>query len=182
MVGTIVFDGFGETESSSEAFDSPSMIDLISAIERHDVPLLAIAPMRGLGRLGSGASGEVYQSIADIATTFAFKNAIPSHKRFDEYWYSLITELTILRHGPIKSNPYIADLVGISWEYKKVDNVGTTWPQIITKKAAWGDLDSFLQKTCVDGATRLSMCAQVLQAVSVLHSCGSSSHMPQLQH
>lgn len=179
MGGTIKLCGGitgNSTADSDTAFDSASLVDLLSAVVRYEVALLSIAPHYGLGAVGSGLSGQVSQFIADVSTTLAFKNAISSNKRYDDNedqdWYSLITEIAILQHPPIKSNPYVVNLEGISWQYNKVDNVEAVWPYTITTKANRGDLDRFLTKQDISGEKRREICAQILSAVKCLHDCG----------
>ncbi|KAL2847146.1 hypothetical protein BJY01DRAFT_246920 [Aspergillus pseudoustus] len=149
-----------------------SLVDLMAAIERYDVPILCISPHHGIGILGSGASGDIRQSIADSRTSLAFKNSTPDFKVCDDAhssdWASLINELAILQYAPISKCPSIIDLVGITWEYSK----GSVWPRMITPKVNGGSLDRFLLKEKVEDDVRLRIAAHVLQSVAVLHGCG----------
>ena len=106
MPGTIRFSQVVDLSDPSDkaALDKKveptSLIDLLSIAQHHSVSLLPIAPHTGLGIVGRGRSGDIFQSVADIATTLTFKNAIPSRRACDDSsfqdWYSLVTELCIL--------------------------------------------------------------------------------------
>jgi hypothetical protein len=149
-----------------------SLIDLMTAIERYNVPILCISPHRGTGILGRGASGQIRQSIVDYRTSLAFKNSTPNKKIPDDElssdWASLINELAILHHGSVIDCPSIIDLVGITWEY-----IGeSVWPRLITPRVHGGSLDMYLHNAFIEDDARLAITAHVLQGVTVLHGCG----------
>lgn len=165
----------GETESAS-------LVDLLNAIQLHDVSLLPIYPQTGLGIIGKGLSGVIEQSTADVSLTLAFKEGVPSRQHRDteeeQDWYSLVTEITALQHPPVKHNPHIIDLLGINFSVDSLDgNRKRAWPFTITSKTNRGDLAGFLTERRGTGLTsdiRLQLFAQVAEVIRVLHSCGPS--------
>jgi hypothetical protein len=179
MPGTIRFSraiNLAVEKQSDPPCEATSLVDLLKAAQRQQVSFLPISPQLGLGIVGRGLSGDVDQSTADAATTFTFKNAIPSKRPHDDVyiqdWYSLVTQLSVLQHPPIRENPHIIDLVGISW---KVDAPGPprAWPFLVTPKVNRGSLGDLLLQETVKDEVRFQVCAEVLEAFALLHSCGA---------
>ena len=123
------------------------------------------------GIVDRGLSGDVDQSTADAAITLTFKNGIPSKCPCDDVhvqdWYSLVTQLSVMQHPPIRENPHIIDLVGIGW---KVDASGLrAWPFLVTPKVNRGSLADFLLQEKIEDEVRFQICSQVAEACALLH-------------
>jgi hypothetical protein len=180
MPGTIRFfrgldHGRGKgAQKANSVSDSASLLDFLNAVQQNGIYFLPIASHSVLGIVGRGFSGDVNQATADVATTLTFKKGIPSELRHDtsssQDWYSLVTEITILQHLPIRDNPHIIDLVGISWDVNPGDKVA--WPYTITLKANRGSLTSFLLRDNIEGWQRLQICAEIIDALYTLRRCG----------
>jgi hypothetical protein len=158
--------------------DFLTLIDFLSVAQQLDIYFLPVGPQTGLGAIGRGLSGLVTQSTADVATSFAFRRTISPNTNqdddLDQEFCSLITELSILHHNPIKHNAGVIDLVGVSWE---VDfRTKRVWPVLVTRKSNQGDLERFLfgedDKTDVVPEVKLKLCSYVAEALGLLHQCG----------
>jgi hypothetical protein len=183
MPGTIRFSrgiNLAAEKKSDPPCEATSLVDLLNAARRQQVSFLPISPQLGMGIVGRGLSGDVDQSTADAAITLTFKNGIPSKCPRDDVhvqdWYSLVTQLSVLQHPPIRENPYIIDLVGISW---KVDTSGLrAWPFLVTPKVNRGSLGDFLLQEKIEDEVRFQICAQVVEAFALLNSCGTCLFLP----
>ena len=162
-------------KDSKPTRETNGIVDLLNAVQRLEVSFLPVSPQSGLGIVGRGLSGDIYQSTADAATSFTFKNGIPSRiPRDDDHvqdWYSLVTQLSVLQHPPIKKSPHIIDIVGVSW---KVDLPATrAWPYFVIPKVNRGSLAEFLLEEDITDGVRFQICAQVVEAFALLHNCGT---------
>ncbi|KAI9697382.1 MAG: hypothetical protein M1836_004660 [Candelina mexicana] len=153
---------------------SISLIDFLSVAQQQGVYFMPVEPQRSLGALGRGLSGLVTQSVADVMTGFAFKQFVPSELEdetfVDAIYSSLITEIMVMQHEPIKQNPHIVDLVGVCWNV----DLGSkrVWPVVVTLKANCGNLESFLyENRNLAPELRFLLCANIAEAVELLHSC-----------
>ena len=178
MPGTVRFSrgiNLAGKKNSTSARETCSLVDLLTAVQRQKVSFLPVSPQSGLGVVGCGLSGDIYQSTADAATTFTFKNGIPSRiPRDNDHlrdWYSFVTQLSVLQYPPIKENPHIIDIVGISW---KVDPPATrAWPYFVISKMNRGSLAEFLLEEPIADEVRFQICAQIVEAFALLHNCGT---------
>ena len=155
-----------------------SLVDFLSVAQQQNVYFMPVGPQASLGALGKGISGLVTQSTADAMTSFAFKRFIPSdfenEGSVDHVFSSLITEILVMQHEPIRRNPHIADLIGVCWD---IDNSSKkVWPVIVTHKANCGDLENFLfENRDLAPELRFQICANIAEATELLHECGTSA-------
>lgn len=154
------------------------LVDFLSVAQQQDVYFMPVGPQASLGALGKGISGLVTQSTADAMTSFAFKQFIPSDFEdegfVDHVFSSLITEILVMQHEPIRRSPHIVDLIGVCWDIdissKKV------WPIVVTHKANCGDLGNFLfENRDLAAELRFQICANIAEATELLHGCGTSA-------
>lgn len=163
--------------------ESASLIDFLHALQYNNLAFLPVSPHTGLGILGRGLSGLIQQSIADLMTSLTFKEGVPSRNihdtEQDQDWYSLVTEATILQHGPIKANPHIVDLLGVSFSVSSRGAIGPrAWPLLVTSKVNRGDLTTILRDETnhlLSREMRMMLFAEFAEALFVLHSCGRSA-------
>lgn len=172
--------GKADVESSQKPIGFASLVDFMTVLQRTNTTLLPVLPHKGTEILGRGLSGVVKQSTADLSTNLAFKEGIPSRNlqdtEIDQDWSALITEVTILQHGPIKANPHIIDLLGIAFAAPPgPPSERGVWPLVVTSKVNHGDLTTVLRRDHSEFLTdeaRMSLFAGVAEAIFVLHSCG----------
>ncbi|CAG8950088.1 hypothetical protein HYFRA_00008322 [Hymenoscyphus fraxineus] len=163
--------------SSSE---SASLIDFLAVLKENGVSLLPISSYKSLGILGRGLSGVIQQSIADVATLLAFKEGIPSKLRQDTNkdhdWRSLITEIRILQHPPIRASSHIIDLLGVAlYVNPTASRDRRALPLLVTSKVNRGELSVVLHDEQEDMLTenqRMRLLAMVAESVKILHACG----------
>lgn len=87
---------------------------------------------------------------------------------------SLILEIRVLSHPPLKGDANIVDILGIAWEEgHSAPNDGQLWPLLIMPYAYYGSLSDFLEKhkDCEAGL-RINFGKGVGQGLHHLHSCG----------
>ena len=153
-----------------------SLVDFLSIAQQQDVYFMPVGPQASLGALGRGMSGLVNQSIADVMTSFAFKQFVGSdfddENFVDSVYSSIITEIMVMQHEPIKQSPHIVDLIGVCWDVDMKSK--RVWPIVVTHKANCGDLEGFLfENRNMAPENRLLLCANIVEAVELLHSCGT---------
>jgi hypothetical protein len=161
--------------------ESASLVDFLNAVQKNSVSFLPVSPQKGLEILGRGLSGGIQQSRADVSTALAFKEGVPSKldhdTEHDQDWYSLVTEITVLKHKPIRDNPYFVDLIGVSFYVE----LGTrtekrAWPLLVTAKVTRGDLSTVLvneRHGFLTDDIRMQLFAEIAEAIYVLHACGN---------
>lgn len=154
---------------------SISLVDFLAVAQQHNVYFMPVGPQASLGALGRGISGIVTQSTADMMTSFAFKPFIPSDYSdegvVDHVLSSLITEILVMQHEPIRRSLHIIDLIGVCWDVDVASK--KVWPVVVTPKANCGDLENFLfENRDITSETRFQLCANIAEAAGLLHSCG----------
>jgi hypothetical protein len=171
----------GDNQQDKEkASDSASLTDFMNAVQMYEVSLLPVAYQKSLGSVGKGLSGAIQQSTADISTALTFKDGIPSKLQCDteqeQDWYSLVTELAVLQHPPIKENHHIIDLLGVAFRVEpRRDKEKRAFPLLVNCKVNRGSLASFILEDKGEHLTpelRLQLLAEVAQAIRLLHICG----------
>ncbi len=181
--------GKADVQSSQNPIGFASLVDFMSVLQQTNTTLLPILPQKGTEILGRGLSGVIKQSTADMSTNLAFKEGIPSKKlqdtELDQDWSALITEITILQHEPIKTNPHIIDLLGVAFAAASAPpSRHGVWPLVVTSKVNHGDLTTVLQGDHSEFLTdeaRMSLFAGVAEAIFVLHSCGRHMTLANVQ-
>ena len=178
--GTAGLGGSAASRSPSRVSESASLVDFLQALQHNNVALLHVSPHKALGILGRGLSGLIQQSIAELATSLTFKEGIPSRNfhdtEQDQDWYSLVTEATILQHGPIKANPHVVDLLGVSFSVSPGGaSFPRAWPFLVTSKVNQVDLSTILRDEKnhpLSREVRTMLFAELSEALFVLHACG----------
>lgn len=150
------------------------LLDILALTQRCGVSFMPVRRRPELPGLGRGVSGLVTQSADE---EFALKSSAPEEARYanDNHYRSLMSEIRVLQHDMIKTHPNIIRLVGITWDIE-LRNL-TTWPVLITKKARYGELDSFLfsedPPVELDFEAKVRICAGILDGLGALHISGS---------
>jgi hypothetical protein len=161
-----------------------SYADLLNAIQQHDLPFLPVSSQPGHELIGRGLSGGIQQATADHAIDLAFKQGIPSRcERDDDQcqdWSSLITEIAVLQHPPLRENQHIIDILGVTFSVEPTSNTSRkAWPLLIMRKADLGDLANLLklvQEHYLTTKFRLQFLAAIAEAVYLLHRNGTLMH------
>lgn len=172
--------GSASSQQPHRESEPSSLVDFLNAVQLNDAYLLPVASQKGLGFIGKGLSGSIQQSTADISTILAFKEGVPSKHQCDteqdQDWYSLVTEITVLQHPPIRTSPHVIDLLGVTFRVESVnDTEKRALPLLISSKVNRGDLAHFIlenQGTHLTPDIRLQLLTEVAEATRLLHSCG----------
>jgi len=87
---------------------------------------------------------------------------------------SMVKEMRILSHDPIRSQANIVQLFGFSWEKEK-DDLGRRWPIAIMESADCGSLNDFLQladEPIKTPAFAASIVLDIASGLEAMHGCG----------
>ena len=192
MTSTFRFSRSGSVFESATSQEPQSPIDLITFLEvaqKLDVDFLPVTWQPVLERIGSGATGEIRESLLSLNHSFAFKRAIPFAidtigKRILPF---LIAEISILSHHSVRNHPNINQLQGVCWEvyssngdpqaFSRDRDIDSTTsgiiPVLVFEKTVHGDLYQFM--TAGEGrelslSERLHLCTDIAQAIADMHS------------
>jgi serine/threonine protein kinase len=107
----------------------------------------------------------------------AFKRTIPSlisespYKR-QKRIKSLMLELRVLAHDPIRNHENIVNLLGIAWETDHLD-FSRKWPVLIMERAVRGTLSNFLDHSDPKSfQIKVALALDVVFGLKALHKCG----------
>jgi hypothetical protein len=180
-----------ESQELRPVSESASLVDLLTVIQKRNVTILPLSYNKGLAILGRGLAGVIQQSTADVTTSLAFKEGVPSKHEYDteqeQDWYSLLTEIVILKHPAIQMNPHFVNLIGVSFYVEPCGGIKKwrAWPLLVTLKANMGDLNSVfsdISQHILTDLMRLRLFAGIAEALHVLHSCGMSNFHAVIQN
>ena len=154
-------------------------ISFLAIAQYYEVDFVSVTWETGRGKVGSGATSEIWQSGASRNVDFAFKRTRLAEKssadsRDEEKAYNaLVSEISILRHPLIQHHQNIVNLEGICWETPAQSE--KVCPVLLLEKAQLGDLQSFMLSTegrAMQMHERLGICSDVANAIIALHSNG----------
>lgn len=85
---------------------------------------------------------------------------------------SMMLELRLLAHGPLRRHPNIVELMGIAWETDPFD-LERQWPILLIERASEGTLSDLLSGTYkCSFHIKLSLAYDIVCALEALHACG----------
>lgn len=80
---------------------------------------------------------------------------------------SVSTELSVLRHPPIKEHENILDFLGITWDFEDWDR--SIWPVLILEYSELGSMDAF---DFMSLEYKIQALVDIANALVCLHNCG----------
>ena len=149
-------------------------ISFLAVAQYYEIDFVSLAWEQARGRLGRGATSEIWQSSYDKRTDFVFKrmrSAITDSDDQENDFNALVSEISILSHPLIRHHQNIVKLEGISWEINPKSY--KVWPVLVLEKAQLGDLRTFMNSEEGRSTTmrdRLELCTDVASAIIALHS------------
>ena len=164
------YDFEGGTVHTKPAEDSEyDLITFLAVVQKLQVNILPLTWQSARVEIGRGASATVYESTFNI---YAFK-CVADHQ--DKKWKAnsfraLINEVIVLSH--LREHLNIIQLKGICWRITAYNEV---WPVLVFEKAPFGDLYDLLKRPIgkkLSFFDRLSLCADIVNAIMHMHSCG----------
>jgi len=87
---------------------------------------------------------------------------------------SLISELRIRAHPPLRSHPNIVDLKGVAWDFEN-DDEKKPRPLLIEEFAIHRSLETFWEKenlVRMPFKVKANLCKDIAEGISALHACG----------
>jgi len=170
---------FQSTGCSNAGFEN-SRYDIclfLAVAQRLNIDFLPITWQPALECLGTGATGNVNQSLINVQLALAFKR-VHVHElhgkghRLQEYYYkALVTEIAVLGDPAIREHENIIRLEGICWELSCFDEA--VWPVLVLEKAPLGDLKYFMSSDKGRSSRfsdKLKLCLDIARGVSALHA------------
>ncbi|KAH8655982.1 ankyrin repeat-containing domain protein [Tricladium varicosporioides] len=129
-------------------------------------------------KLGEGSTYDVYKCEFDSGIIGAVKRAkefLPiasddePHEMELQTMNTMLTEMGVLSHPPLKEHPNLIRLLGYGWEYLDFGFC----PFIVLEFANLGTLDEFLISRAdkLSEADKLEICMDLLSGIEALHSC-----------
>lgn len=157
--------------------------DLISFLETAqwlDVDLLSISWQPALDTVSFGGTSEIFQSLVDVKTSFAFKRGSEdfSKDQARHIYQNLKSEITILGHPVVRVHSNVSKLVGVCWDIQHKD--GMVYPVLVSEKTDIGDMVAFKNSpegTALPISEKLALCTQVAEALDFLHVCCMNTPM-----
>lgn len=113
----------------------------------------------------------ICEALINLQMSYAFKRYKPSEQDKAKIFQELISEISVLGHGSIRSHPNITRLEGIAWDIPRGSN--KVWPVLVFEKTKCGDLEKFANSQAgkiMGFEDRLKLCVDVGTAVNDLHS------------
>ena len=162
---------YSSAEPLEEPHSSIDILDILGTVQKFDLDLYPLTWLPGLGPIGEGATAEVRQTLATITTDLAFKRTLGS---VDRSFWALQSELIVLSQPAMKRHPNVLPLLGVCWDFPRDNEVR---PVLIFERARFGNLTDFMeseQGQALDCDTRLSLCADVANAVITMHQSSNS--------
>ncbi|KAF4948637.1 hypothetical protein FGADI_9541 [Fusarium gaditjirri] len=138
----------------------PDFISFVTIAQYHHIDIWPMSWDDKLNKLGSGATGDVKQSMVDLKAHFALKR-FESHRATRQHdsssitsstlsenealFTALISDSVILRQPQIEEHAHIVGIQGIAFEVEGgCQGLPGIWPMLIMEKAQEGDLARYL--------------------------------------
>jgi hypothetical protein len=158
--------------SSGSSAEEPT--DFLGIAQQLGVHFLPLTWLPALNTVGRGATAEIRESYVNDQLEFAFKrldlDALKPGQKCS--LQPLMAELAILGQPSVRGHPNILTLEGISWDVRK--GAGA-WPVLVFRKSRCGDLANLMRRGAGKSLTqleRLDLCADIAEAIIVMHSNG----------
>lgn len=174
-----------EQSQNRSTIETPSMnphndcISFLAVAQYYEVDFVFMTWETGRGKVGSGATSEIWQSSVSRRIDFAFKRTKLAERSStdsqdeEKAYNAMVSEISVLRHPLIQHHQNIVNLEGICWEIPAQSE--KVWPVLLLEKAQLGDLESFMLSAEGKAMTmheRLGICSDVANAIIALHSNG----------
>ena len=165
---------FGPSATSTYASSHYANYDFIAVLglaQRLRIRFLSVTWQAALGPLGRGGQASVYQALADVRTSFAFKRF--HHPDCDPF-RETVQEMVVLSHPVLRDHKHIIALEGICWDIPEDDRV---WPVLVFLKSHFGDLYSFAKWERFKDLSiedKLNLCADIGIAIKDMHRNGDT--------
>lgn len=144
-----------------------------------------LLPVSGLHRIGEGTSFVVkivafpHPSMPDICVCKIPRLAFDRRSTSQSYdslevrrLQSLVTEVTILSHTPLRSHPNIVNILGLEWFTNPLTNDKLS-VAIMLEYAELGSLSDFqISGARITISQKLDLCLDIGKGLSALHGCG----------
>jgi serine/threonine protein kinase len=133
-------------------------------------------PMAFRHSLGAGASFKVTKAIhpqdrSDLVLKSAAEDSMGDRESRSIYMRSLISELRVMGHPPLRDHPNIAGIQGLTWHCNESYDPPIL-PALVMEYSSLGTLDNFLNKAKPELSVRVRLCLDVARGLKELHRCG----------
>jgi serine/threonine protein kinase len=83
---------------------------------------------------------------------------------------SILLELRVLCHPPIRHHENVVDLLGLGWETDNLD-YSRLWPVLVVEWANHGTLLDVIRAQSLDVNIKLELCRDIARGLSAIHEC-----------
>jgi serine/threonine protein kinase len=83
---------------------------------------------------------------------------------------SILLELRVLCHPPIRRHENVVNLLGLGWETDYLDHT-QLWPVLVVEWANHGTLLDVISTQTLDVKTKLELCRDVARGLDAIHEC-----------
>lgn len=165
---------------SSAAFSDPSLSgqvhgldDVLNTVKALSLPRFQYGEIERQDVVGQGETFIVERCVVRnqvLAMKHLKTNVAPDDGTFRRRLQSVILELRIMRHAPLRSHPNILAVFGYGWNMKATQIV----PYLLVQYAPYGTLREYLRhfKSEISMVHKEILLGDVAAATSTLHLCG----------
>lgn len=158
--------------SAQEGLSSHGLEDVIRTLQTLSLPHYRLGELVREERLGQGETYIVERCVDQKGTVLAVKHLKVSSEAddtsFRQRLRSVILEIKIMRHGPLRAHPNILDARGYGWNTPQ----GLIVPYILVDYAPLGTMREFISKVKPPLSHVEILVGDVASGLSILHSCG----------
>lgn len=158
--------------SAQEGLSSHGLEDVIRTLQTLSLPHYRLGELVREERLGQGETYIVERCVDQNGRVLAVKHLTVSSEAddtaFRQRLRSVILELKVMRHGPLRAHPNILDARGYGWNKLR----GLIVPYILVDYAPMGTMREHISKDKPPLNHIEILVGDVASGLSILHSCG----------
>ncbi|KAK3181121.1 hypothetical protein K4F52_007534 [Lecanicillium sp. MT-2017a] len=110
------------------------------------------------------------RALAQHAT--ALSGSKDTHSSSSSALDSIVRELRILSHPPLRKSKRILDVYGFAWELDRIFKVGKVIPILMVEHASNGTLENYLENTKpLPLQEKLKISSSIAEGLAALHKC-----------
>ncbi|CAG7557888.1 unnamed protein product [Fusarium equiseti] len=158
--------------SAQESLSSHGLEDVIRTLQTLSLPHYRLGELVREERLGQGETYIVERCVDQKGSVLAVKHLKVSSEvdetAFRQRLRSVILEIKIMRHGPLRAHPNILDVRGYGWNTPR----GLIVPYILVDFAPMGTMREHISKVKPALSHVEILVGDIASGLSMLHSCG----------
>ncbi|KAJ4024595.1 hypothetical protein NW752_003162 [Fusarium irregulare] len=158
--------------SAEESLSSHGLQDVIRTLQTLSLPHYRLGELVREERLGQGETYVVERCVDKKGNILAVKHlkvsTEPDDTALRQRLRSVILEIKIMRHGPLRAHPNILDVQGYGWNTPR----GLIVPYILVDYAPLGTMREYISRVKPPLSHVEILAGDVASGLSILHTCG----------